>query len=210
MLIRLIILLFTTFTITSYAATEPKKEIKEKTDTQDSPSLGDESLVQPLKTHSIGIGIGQTFLLGDFDDNGEDAITVDIFYSYAASYSFDFFVNAHYSHHDFMDKEVDLPGIAFGIKGKFFQFDQFTPFAIAGLGFYKPKATRNNAGQLQETDSKFTFGTSFGVGVELKLNNKFAFGILAQYHNPFDVKQEVGLPLEGSYSKLMITSMYTF
>ena len=33
---------------------------------------------------------------------------------------------------------------------------------------------------------------------------------LGSIHNPFDIKQENGPEVEGSYSKIMITSMYTF
>ena len=33
-----------------------------------------------LKVHSVGIGIGQTFLFDDFEDNGDDSITADLFY----------------------------------------------------------------------------------------------------------------------------------
>ena len=42
---------------------------------------------QPLGAHSLGIGLGQTFLTGDFGENGEDSITVDLYYKYKASYS---------------------------------------------------------------------------------------------------------------------------
>ena len=41
-----------------------------------------------------GLGLGQTFLTGDFGKNGEDSITVDLYYKYKASYSFDLIVNA--------------------------------------------------------------------------------------------------------------------
>ena len=169
------------------------------------------SVVSTLKTHSIGIGVGQTFLAGDFKELGEDKISLDLYYSYAASYSFDFLVNFHYSTLELRNQEITIPGLAFSIKAKAFQFDQFSPFLVAGLGFYKPQATREVApGVTQDTKSKVVFGSNLGVGVDLRLNEKVSFGLLFHYHNPFDVKQDNGGPLEGSYSKMMITSTYTF
>ena len=170
----------------------------------------DNAIVGTLKNHSLGLGIGQTFLIGDFSDHGEDKITLDLFYTYSASYSFDFVVNLHYSTHEMRNQEISIPGIAFAVKAKAFQFDQFTPYILGGLGFYRPQATRVQNNMTQETESKFTFGTNLGVGFDLRLNDKVSFGLLFHYHNPFDVDQDLGEPLEGSYSKLMIVSSYTF
>ncbi|EQC44412.1 hypothetical protein [Bacteriovorax sp. DB6_IX] len=92
-----------------------------------------------LKVHSLGVGIGQTFLQGDFKDHGEDKITADLFYNYSASHSFDFLANFHYSTHEYRKKKVTATGLALGIKAKMFNFDNFSPFATGGLGFYSPK-----------------------------------------------------------------------
>ena len=35
----------------------------------------------PIGSHSFGIGLGQTFLTGDFGENGEDSITIDLYYN---------------------------------------------------------------------------------------------------------------------------------
>lgn len=155
-----------------------------------------------LKKHSLGLGLGQTILFGDFDKNGDNGIRVDAFYGYSASYSFDLLANLHYSEHSFQGREVSVGGVAASIKGKAFQFDNFSPFALAGLGFYLP--------QINDSDTKWTFGTNFGAGVDLLLNNHFTFGFLVQFHNPFDVKQENAPKVEGSYSKVLLTTMYTF
>ena len=163
-----------------------------------------------LQVHSLGVGLGQTFLKGDFGDEGADSITIDLYYNYAASYSFDMVANFHYSEHDFKGQKVQIPGLAIGIKSKFFQFDAFSPFALGGLGFYAPTVTRRINNELVESSTRLTFGVHMGGGVELKLNNKFSMGILAHYHNPFDVKQEDGPEVEGSYVKLLLTTLYTF
>lgn len=163
-----------------------------------------------LKVHSLGLGLGQTFANSDFGDNGEDKITFDFLYNYSASHSFDLLINFHSHKHEYKNRYVRLTALTAGIKAKLYHFDNFTPFAVAGLGFYSPKVKRviNNA--LVESESKVVFGTNFGGGGELKLNDKFTAGLLAQYHNPFDVKQEVGPDVEGSYFKLLITGYYHF
>ncbi len=160
-----------------------------------------------LNKHSIGIGVGQTFLRSDFHEHGTDKITPDLYYNYSASYSFDFNANLHYSKHKYQNRDVTIRGLALAIKGKGFQFDAFSPFVLGGFGFYMPKATRIGTGP---TRSQLVFGMNLGAGVELRLNSEASVGIIAHYHDPFDVRQEVGSDLEGSYMKLLIIASYTF
>ena len=163
-----------------------------------------------LHRHALGVGVGQTFILGDFKDNGKNQITADLLYSYSASYSFDLLTNLHYSKHKFNKRYVQLSGLSIGVKGRFFHFDSFSPFVLAGLGFYSPKMKREVEGRLTVTDSQIVFGPHGGGGVDLRLNDNLAMGMLAQYHNPFDVKQELGPQVEGSYFKLLLTVFYIF
>jgi hypothetical protein len=158
--------------------------------------------------HSIGVGIGQTFLRGGFEENGYDSITVDLYYGYSASHSFDAYTNLHYSTHKYLSQRVALTGLAFGIKAHAYKFDSFSPFLLGGLGFYRPKLTRLIDGTLLETNSKLAFGTNLGAGVELRLNPKAGVGIIAHYHNPFDIRQDNQPEISGSYYKLLITAHY--
>ncbi len=165
-----------------------------------------------LHRHTVSLALGQTFLYGDFSDLGDDSITGEAYYSYGASYSFDFIANFHYSTHDSGEHEVDLGGVALGIKSRFFEFDSFAPYAIAGLGFYLPTVTRTVSGVPTDSKSKVTLGLHLGAGCELHLNDKVSVGLLVHYHNPFDVKQDEGFggEVEGSYGKLLMTAGYTF
>jgi opacity protein-like surface antigen len=156
--------------------------------------------------HSLGIGIGQTFLLRRVDDHGNDKLTTDIFYGYAASYSFDFMLNGHFSKHDKEGDYSKLIGLTASIKSKFFDFDNFSPYLLGGLGFYRPQARRNGI----ETVSKYTFGFNLGAGVDLRLNANYLVGILGHFHKPFEVEQDGQRDLSGSYFKLMFLIMYTF
>jgi opacity protein-like surface antigen len=162
------------------------------------------------KVHMLGVGLGQTFLKGDFADLGEDKITAEIFYDYSASHSFDFMANIHYSKHEYRNYEAIISGVAVGIKAKLYNFDAFAPFASGGLGFYSPKVTREVNGELKESESKVTFGYHLGGGADLDLNKKVKVGMIGMIHNPFDVKQDYQPKVEGSYFKLLMTAYYKF
>lgn len=175
-----------------------------------SPSSAPSASTGAVNLHSIGLGLGQTFLNGKFQDNGEDKITADLLYSYSASNSFDLLADFHYSKHEFRGRYVRLTGLALGIKAKIFNFDAFSPFVLGGLGFYAPKVKRPVGNDLIESKSKVVFGNHIGVGAELRLNRRIVMGVMAQIHNPFDVKQEIGPEVEGFYSKMLIYGMYSF
>ena len=189
-----------------------KKITSEKSAQEVSTTMPEPSRIPgEINLHSLGVGIGQTFLSsGDFKDNGDDSITGELFYGYSASHSFDFVANLHYSKHEFSGHYVELPGLALGIKAKLYQFDSFSPYILGGLGFYRPKVKRTIGNGLVESESKTSFGDHFGAGAELKLNRHYSMGLLAHYHNPFDIKQDSGPEVEGSYFKLLITGLYFF
>ena len=163
-----------------------------------------------LKGHSFGIGLGQTFLHGDFSKNGQNSITVDAYYEYKASYSFDLLINGHFSGHTLGEKESTITGIAAGIKGRILNFDAFTPYFMGGLGFYLPTLKRMVDDTIIESKSKLTFGTHFGVGADLDLNENYSVGILTHVHNPFDIDQELDPEIEGFYYKILFTLFYKF
>jgi hypothetical protein len=163
-----------------------------------------------IHKHSLGIAVGQTFLRSDLHDNGNDKITPEIYYNYSASYSFDFLANVHYSKHEYLNRSATIKGLALSIKGKGFQLDSFSPYVFGGLGFYLPEANRIVAGVPSETRSQLVFGVNAGAGVELRLNSQYLIGVLMHYHDPFDVRQDTGPKLEGSYLKLLLLVSYTF
>lgn len=177
----------------------------------DIPSGGSEQRIPgAIHKHSVGLGLGQTFLRSDFHDEGTDKITPDLYYNYSASYSFDFMANLHWSKHSYLKQDVTVKGLALAIKAKVFQFDAFSPFFLGGFGFYLPQAHRYQGGVITETREQLVFGMNLGTGVELRLNDEFTVGVIAHYHDPFDVRQENAADLEGSYMKLLIMGMYTF
>lgn len=164
-----------------------------------------------LESHSIGVGIGQTFLKSDFGRAGDDKITWDLFYNYRASHSFDFIANYHFMKHRFGKTFTQTNGLALGIKARVFQFDNFSPYVLGGFGFYQPKIRRDIGGEdFRTSDTKTTFGWHIGSGAELQLNRHFSAGVLLHIHNPFSIQQEQGPDVRGWYYKLLLTGMYTF
>ena len=163
-----------------------------------------------LQQHGIGIGLGETFLLGNYGKYGEDKITLDLLYSYAASHSFDLLIDAHMSEHKDKNERMKVMGLTSSIKARFVEYDNFSPFLLGGLGFYAPQAKRNTDDGYKWTDQKITFGVNFGGGVDLRLNDHYVVGVLGQMHWPFAVDQDQGSDLKGYYFKLLITGMYLF
>jgi opacity protein-like surface antigen len=165
-----------------------------------------------LKVHSLGVGLGQTFLGSDFKKNGNSEITWDLYYNYSASHTFDYLLNFHSTTHERGETMARLSGVAGAIKAKIFNFDNFSPVGFGGLGFYWPKVSRDikDGRGIRETNSKTVFGYNFGGGVELRLNPNFMTGVMLHFHNPFDVKQDIDPDVEGWYYKLLLTVFYTF
>lgn len=191
-----------------YSPNLQAKSLKEKAkeEAKEIASSAIRSAEREIHKHAIGIGLGQTFLLGQFEKYGDNKITADLMYTYTASYSFDLLVNAHFSHHSFKEKEVWLRGYSMSIKARSYEFDAFSPFLLGGLGFYMPQIGANDT----QSDAKYTFGFNIGAGADLRLNHKIIAGIMAHYHKPFEVKQEETADVTGSYFKLLLTMMYLF
>ncbi len=184
------------------SSSEETKEVRHSSSHSASP--------RQLRQHGLGLGLGQTFLLGNYGKQGEDKITADILYSYAASYSFDILVNAHMSEHKDDKERMKVMGLTGSIKGRLVEYDNFSPFFLAGLGFYAPRAKRLVNNDYKWSDQKLTFGANFGGGVDLRLNENYVVGVLGQLHWPFAIKQDDGPNVKGYYFKLLITGMYLF
>jgi hypothetical protein len=190
----------------------PAGKAKPAAEVEEAPA--EESAAAPaprrLQQHSVAIGLGQTFLLGNYKKHGDDKITMDLFYAYAASYSFDVIVNAHWSTHEDGNERMRVAGLTGGIKSRLFEFDNFSPFVMGGLGFYNPRARRAGNNDTRWTESKLTFGANFGGGVDLRLNDEWTVGALGQMHWPFKTKQDDQSDLKGYYFKMLLTLAYHF
>lgn len=175
-------------------------------DSQPTSSTNSGSFRTP-KRHGFGLGIGQTVLGGDFADYGDDKITIDFFYTYLASYSFDLLVNLHFNSLEKDDSTTYLRAGTVGVKGRLYDFDQFSPYLVGGVGFYRPG---RDTPQYGKSTSKTVFGLNAGAGFDLQLNEEFSIGLLSMLHLPFKVAQDDGPDVEGRYLKVLLTGFYFF
>lgn len=189
---------------------EKSQDVEEVEEKEPAPATSGSAAPRKLQQHGLGLGLGQTFLLGNYGKHGNDKITLDFLYSYAASYSFDLLVNAHISEHKDESERMRVMGLSTSIKGRFVEFDNLSPYFLGGLGFYAPKAKRRINNTTKWSEQKVTFGLNFGGGVDLRLNDDYVVGVLGQMHWPFRVEQEGQSDLKGYYMKLLITGMYLF
>jgi hypothetical protein len=198
---------------------ETKKQLKNDPPPEEDADLDEEkpksrskhsAAPRRLQQHGIGLGLGQTFLLGNYGKYGQDKITLDVLYTYAASYSFDLLINAHLSEHEDKDEAMKVMGLTSSFKGRMVEYDNFSPYFLGGLGFYAPQAKREVQGQYEWSDRKITFGLNLGAGLDLRLNDSYVIGVLGQLHWPFRVEQDEGPDVKGYYFKLLLTGMYLF
>jgi hypothetical protein len=182
--------------------------------TEDSVEFKETTTLSPaarkLQRHGVGFGLGQTFLMGNYSKYGNDKITLDVLYTYAASYSFDLLIDAHISQHKDQNERMRLLGLNSSIKGRFVEYDNLSPYFLGGLGFYAPRAKRGSGSGTEWSDQKLTFGLNFGGGLDLRLNDNYVVGLMGQLHWPFKVQQDSQSDLKGYYFKLLITGMYLF
>ncbi len=162
-----------------------------------------------IKKHSFGLGIGQIFLRGGFADHGANQMTVDLYYNYSVSYTFDLLTNLHYNELHKKAESAKLKGLTTAVKFKLYQIDEFAPFVMGGLGIYAPEERRYVDGVVTASERRMTMGWNGGFGADLRLNRKFIVGMLVHYHDPFDVEQDIGNKVRGAYTKLMVTLLYT-
>lgn len=114
---------------------EKSTEVEEVEEKEPAHSTRGAAAPRKLQQHGLGLGLGQTFLLGNYGKHGNDKITLDFLYSYAASYSFDLLVNAHISEHKDENERMRVMGLSSSIKGRFVEFDNLSPYFLGGLGF---------------------------------------------------------------------------
>lgn len=215
---KLVILTITSFfALNSFAQREDNlidaiqnRESAEPSDIEEAPQARNSAM--RTHKHGFGIGLGQTILGGKYAKYGEDKITMDFFYTYLASYSFDLLVNFNLTSHEKNQNTVRLSGLSVDIKGRLYDFDKFSPYAIGGVGFYQPswEIDPDNNGNFIESDKKTVFGINGGFGVDLSLNDRFSIGLLSILYLPFAVDQDQGPDVKGRYFKFLLTGFYFF
>jgi len=193
------------------AASSINQLTSQKTSNKVFSSLPKSSFSTIKWTHSAGIALGQTSLLGDMNNNGNNGLGFDAFYGYNASLLFNLYVNFHYSTHSNQQKTIKLPSLTMGIKKNMYHFDSITPFLMGGVGFYRPQVYNNiSSDVITKSDAKTVFGINIGTGLDLQLNNQYSLNMLIHYHKPFNSKQENRPDVTGAYLNTIMGLSYLF
>ena len=151
-----------------------------------------------LKKHKMMFGVGQLFLYNDF--KGSDELTLDLEYVYSSQEKFDVTLDTHYFSVNTRKGEVGVWALAPSIKYNFYKKETITFYTKGAFGFYN----------IQEKESKWVFGTNFGVGTEVDLNNKYVVGMKWDYNIPFEANYSNGRSIDGSYMRLLVQAGYKF
>lgn len=166
------------------------------------------------KSNNFAIDIGQIFLMGDMGANYSDSIGSQLHYTYGVSEVFAFDTSIGYSNHS-DGKFSMLSGLA-GLRTNLAWYDKVVPYAVLGLGFYRPNYQISNnldGNPVINTVSSTLFGVHLGPGVDLELTKQLFFGAALTFHDVFSTTQPVNggtLPVGGTYTSFLLHTGFTF
>lgn len=134
------------------------------------------------ESNNVSLAVGQTFLMGDLAKYS-DSIGTQLQYTYGVSEMFGFNAALGYSSHS--DGKYSQTTLLTGLRTNLAWFDRVIPYAIFGLGFYKPRIALD---ELTST-SPVVFGLHLGPGVDLQLTDQLFFGAGLTFHDIFGTTQ---------------------
>jgi len=158
--------------------------------------------------HSVGFGLGQYFLTGAFDNQGDDGLGFALRYNYLGTGDV-FHLNANLLYASLGgEQDFKMWGFTGGVKANMIYLDTLVPYAVAGLGFYNPSVSIQGS-----REGSLTFGFHLGVGADLVINDQFELGGELTFHNPFDTDTDTKagkVDLNGAFFTMMIRGGYRF
>jgi opacity protein-like surface antigen len=166
-------------------------------------------------THNIGLDLGQVFLMGDLT-RFSDSIGVRVHYTYGVSNLVGFDAMLGYSEHS--DGDLSLVSLLSGLRFNIPWYDRVLPYALVGLGFYRPSYRDHFSQGAPVTSSTrihpLLFGLHFGGGFELLVNQNVFFGVGLTIQNMFSVTETYSnnesFSAGGIYGSLLLNAGFTF
>lgn len=159
-------------------------------------------------SNNLAIDIGQIFLMGDLGNQFQDAIGMQVHYTYGVSDIFGFDASVGYSSHS--DSKFSMTNLLAGLRTNLSWYDKVIPHAIFGLGFYKPSFQINEAYSI----SPILFGIHIGPGVDLEITKNMFFGASVTFHDIFGTTRETPkgdvLYIGGAYTNFLAKVGFTF
>jgi len=163
-------------------------------------------------SNNVSLDLGQVFLMGNYGSKYSDAIGARLHYTYGVSDLFGFDSSIGYSEHQ--DGDFSMVSLLTGLRMNLSWYDKVIPYAVFGLGFYKPSFTINGAGNKSVTEiSPVLFGVHLGPGVDLELTRQIFFGAALDFHDVFGTtKSTPNGPLDvgGTFTSFLVHAGYTF
>ena len=157
-------------------------------------------------SHNVAVDIGQVFLMGDLGKY-TDNIGFRGHYTYGVSELFAFDASLGYSSHS--DGSFSMITALSGLRMNFAWYDRVIPYAVFGMGFYRPNYKITAA----ESISPLLFGLHLGPGVDLQLSREMFFGAALTFHDMFGTTRlattgpvEVG----GTFTTFLVHAGMTF
>lgn len=142
-------------------------------------------------SNNLALDVGQVFLMGDLTKNYNDSLGTQVHYTYGVSDLFGFDSSLGYSEHS--DGRYSMTTLLTGLRMNLSWYDKVIPYAIFGLGFYRPSYKDANAQSPTLLDpnpsnssssiSAVLFGIHAGPGIDLELNKNLFFGASLTLHN---------------------------
>lgn len=158
-------------------------------------------------SNNLALDVGQVFLMGDLSDKYGDSIGSQLHYTYGVSDIFGFDASLGYSSHS--EGKLSMTSLLTGLRTNLAWYDKIIPYAMAGLGFYRPSY---EIAPLQSV-SQLVFGLHMGAGVDLVLTRQLYFGSAITFHDIFGTRKmtEQGpVDIGGTYTSFYLHLGVTF
>jgi hypothetical protein len=163
-------------------------------------------------SNNLALDVGQVFLMGDLNENYNDSLGTQLHYTYGVSDLFGFDSSLGYSEHS--DGRFAMTTLLTGLRMNLSWYDKVIPYAVFGLGFYRPSykdanASLSPAGTVSTSTniSAVLFGIHLGPGIDLEINKNLFFGAAITLHNMFGttkVANNAPFNIGGSYTSFFV------
>jgi hypothetical protein len=159
-------------------------------------------------SNNLALDVGQIFLLGNLGAKYNDSIGSRLHYTYGVSDMFGFDASLGYSNHS--DGDLSMTSLLTGLRTNLAWYDRVIPYAVVGLGFYKPSMRIPGT---ETTVSPVLFGMHFGPGVDLQLTDQFFFGASLNFHDMFGSNEKTAtgiIDVDGTYTSFYMRAGMSF
>ena len=159
-------------------------------------------------SNNVALDVGQVFLMGDLNSKYTDNLGVRLHYTYGVSQTFGFDSSFGYSNHS--DGKFSMTSLLTGVRANLSWYDKVIPYAVVGLGFYKPSMKVDNTASV----SPLLFGVHLGPGVTLQLTNNLFFGAALTFHDMFGSNEVLPdgriVAVDGTFASFFLNAGVSF